>query len=286
MKPGEAFLDAGPGARDAQVTGLRGGQPFAGLDRVVEEVPVALEFNGISHAVMLATPRDLEDFALGFALSEGILDKRADLHDIEIDTAEAGITLRLEIASSCFARLKQYRRNLAGRTGCGLCGTESLAQALRPVKRVEHGFTVDAAAVSHGLTAMRAAQVLQQATGAVHAAAWCDADGTLQLLREDVGRHNALDKLAGAIARANAPHAGADARARVRTDHGFALVTSRASYEMVQKAAVAGMGILAAISAPTALAIDTAQAANLALIGFARERDMVIYAHPERVRTA
>jgi len=273
MKPGEPFLKPGPGCRATQVSGLRGGHAFAGIDQVIEEVPVALEFNGISHAVMLATPRDLEDFALGFALAEGILDTPADLYDIEIDTAAAGITLRLEIAAARFARLKQYRRNLAGRTGCGLCGTESLAQALRPVARVAHDFKVDATAISHGLTQMRAAQVLQQATGAVHAAAWCGPQGELLLLREDVGRHNALDKLVGALARAGTP-----------TDGGIALVTSRASYEMVQKAAAAGIGILAAISAPTALAIETAQAANLALAGFARERDIVLYAHPERVR--
>ena len=273
MKPGEPFLDPGPGASAAQVTGLRGGQVFSGIDQVVEEVPVALEFNGISHAVMLATPRDLEDFALGFALSEGILDKRADLYDIEAVESEGGITLRLEIAAACFARLKQYRRNLAGRTGCGLCGTESLAQALRPVARVDHALVVDASAISAGLAAMRAGQLLQQATGAVHAAAWCDAQGRVQLLREDVGRHNALDKLIGALAQAG-----------TRTDAGFALVTSRASYEMVQKSAAAGIGILAAISAPTALAINTANTANLALAGFARENDMVLYAHPERVR--
>jgi FdhD protein len=273
MKPGEAFLEAGTGSRAAQVSGLRGGRVYTGVDRVIEEVPVALEFNGVSHAVMLATPRDLEDFALGFALSEGIVDKPADLFEVDVDEAPAGITVRLRIAAGCFARLKQYRRNLAGRTGCGLCGTESLAQALRPVARVTHDCRVAASAISRGLEQIRASQMLQRATGAVHAAAWCDTAGELLLLREDVGRHNALDKLAGALARAGA-----------RTDAGFALVTSRASYEMVHKAAAAGIGILAAISAPTALAIETARAANLALLGFARERDMVIYAHPERVQ--
>ena len=277
MKPGAPFLApvaaVEPGSRTVAVSGLRGSQAFAGLDRVAEEVPVALEFNGISHAVMLATPRDLEDFALGFSLAEGILDKRADLYDVEIEEAPEGITLRLEIAAACFARLKLYRRNLAGRTGCGLCGTASLAQALRPVPRVAHGFSVEAAAISRGLQAMRGAQVLQQATGGVHAAAWCNAEGVVEFLREDVGRHNALDKLVGTLA-----------RAAVATDAGFALVTSRASYEMVQKAAMAGIGVLAAISAPTALAIASADAANLALAGFAREQDMVLYAHPERVR--
>ncbi|HEY4372477.1 MAG TPA: formate dehydrogenase accessory sulfurtransferase FdhD [Burkholderiales bacterium] len=277
MKPGEPFLDPvadpGAGARTVEVTALRGGRVVATSDRVIEEVPVALEFNGISHAVMLATPRDLEDFALGFALSEGILSKASELYDVEVVESGEGITLQLEIAAASFTRLKGYRRSMAGRTGCGLCGTESLSQALRPVARVGHGFTTDPAAISGGLAQMRAAQVLQQATGAAHAAAWCDAAGKLQLLREDVGRHNALDKLAGALARAG-----------IDTSAGFAAVTSRASYEMVQKTAAAGIGVLAAISAPTQLAIKTADAANLALIGFARDEDMVIYARPERLR--
>jgi FdhD protein len=275
MKPGEPFLDetSGPGTRAVRVSGLRGGVAFAGEDRVIEEVPVALEFNGISHAVMLATPRDLEDFTVGFALSEGILQKAGELYDVEVEESEEGVTLHLEIAAERFIGLKQYRRSMAGRTGCGLCGTESLAQAVRPVARVGHNLVIDAAAVSLGLLQLRERQVLQQATGAVHAAAWCSSNGTLQLLREDVGRHNALDKLVGALARAG-----------TAPDTGFAIVTSRASYEMVQKTASAGIGLLAAISAPTALAIRTAEEANVALAGFARDNDMVIYAHPERLR--
>ena len=260
------------GSRKVETSGLRGGQRFAGTDRVAEEVPVAMEFNGISHAVMLATPCDLEDFALGFALSEGIITSPADLYSIELVESEQGLTVRQEISAECFARLKQYRRNLAGRTGCGLCGTESLNQALRAVQRVSNDFHIDAAAIGHALQLIRAPQLLHQVTGAVHAAAWCDAAGEISMLREDVGRHNSLDKLVGALARNG-----------VATDKGFALVTSRASYEMVQKAATAGMAILVAISAPTALAIDVALAANIALVGFARERDIVVYAHPERI---
>ncbi|KAB2639124.1 MAG: formate dehydrogenase accessory sulfurtransferase FdhD [Verrucomicrobia bacterium] len=260
------------GSREVETSGLRGGQRFASADRVAEEVPVAMEFNGISHAVMLATPCDLEDFALGFALSEVIIISPADLYSVEVIESEQGLTVRQEISTECFARLKQYRRNLAGRTGCGLCGTESLNQALRPVQRVDHDFHVDAAAIGHALQLIRAPQLLHQATGAVHAAAWCDAAGEISMLREDVGRHNALDKLIGALAGKG-----------IATDKGFALVTSRASYEMVQKAATAGMSILVAISAPTALAIDMAINANMALVGFARERDIVVYAHPERI---
>ena len=273
MKVEQLPSQHGQGCCQVASSGLRAGQQFSGTDQVAEEVPVAMEFNGISHAVMLATPCDLEDFALGFALSEGIVATAADLYGVEVVESNEGMTLRQEISSASFARLKQYRRNLAGRTGCGLCGTESLAQALRPVERVDHNFAVDALAISRALALIRTAQILHQATGAVHAAAWCDATGEIRMLREDVGRHNALDKLIGALARVGMP-----------ADSGFALVTSRASYEMVQKAAAAGMAILVAISAPTALAIHTALAANIALVGFARERDIVVYAHPERVR--
>jgi FdhD protein len=281
MNAAEDFFAEPEGTRGVAVEGCRGGRAFAAQETVAVEAPVALEFNGVSHAVMLATPRDLHDFGLGFSLSEGILDSVADLLDIEIaierekPESAGGITLGMRISGGCFARLKEYRRTLAGRTGCGLCGTESLSQALRPVAPVTHAFSVEAEAVSRGLAAMRALQPLHQATGAVHAAAWCDAQGEVLMLREDVGRHNALDKLVGALARAG-----------MRTDNGFALVTSRASFEMVQKSAQAGMAVLAAISAPTSLAIDTAKAANVALIGFARERDLSVYSHPERVRLA
>jgi FdhD protein len=277
MNPAESLFtsaaDIGPGKRAVGVTALRVGRTARISEYVAEEVPVAFEFNGISHAVMLATPRDLEDFALGFALSEGIVAQSSELYDIELVESQEGITLRLEIASACFNRLKEYRRSMAGRTGCGLCGTESLSRAIRPVARVEDALTLDATVISRGLSQLGAAQLLQQVTGAVHAAAWCDTDGNLNLLREDVGRHNALDKLVGAMARGNISGAA-----------GFVAVTSRASYEMVHKTAAAGIAILAAISAPTALAIDTAVVANLGLIGFARGENMVIYTHPERLR--
>jgi FdhD protein len=272
MKPEALPSQPGEGCREVATRGRRAGKVFNGVDRVAEEVPVAMEFNGISHAVMLATPCDLEDFALGFALSEGIVASAAELFSIDVVASAEGITLRQAIAGECFARLKQYRRNLAGRTGCGLCGTESLAQAVRPVRRVAHAFRIDAAVIERALQGMRNAQTLHQLTGAVHAAAWCNAEGEVLLLREDVGRHNALDKLVGALAKAAA-----------QTDRGFALVSSRASYEMVQKAATAGIGILVAISAPTALAIEMAQGANVALVGFARDKDIAVYAHPERV---
>jgi FdhD protein len=258
-------------ARQAAVLRLRAGVGTPADDWLAEEMPVAFEFNGIAHAVMLASPADLEDFAIGFALCEGIVDALADLHDVEVESGAAGITLRIDIAARCFARLKERRRSLTGRTGCGLCGAESLERALPVLPRVAAApARLGAGAVSRAVASLRAAQELGSATGATHAAAWCDAAGALGLLREDVGRHNALDKLVGALARGG-----------VAAASGFIAVTSRASIEMVHKAAVAGVPLLAAVSAPTALAVECAQAAGLALAGFARGRDMVVYAHAE-----
>ena len=260
------------GACELPVRGVRGGRPFARQDWVAEEVPVALEFNGISHAVMLATPLDLEDFALGFALSEGILDHADELYAVDEAASEQGITLHLRIASASFARLKARRRSLAGRTGCGLCGTESLAQVVRDVAPVSVAPRCEPGAIGRALAQLPALQTLQQATGAVHAAAWCTAQGEVRWLREDVGRHNALDKLIGALSRHD-----------VAAASGFVIVTSRASFEMVQKTASAGIGLLAAVSAPTALAIHTAQRCRLTLAGFARQQDLVIYNDPWRL---
>ncbi len=260
------------GACELPVRGMRAGRPFARQDWVAEEVPVALEFNGISHAVMLATPLDLEDFALGFALSEGILDHGDELYAVDEEASGEGITLHLRIASAAFARLKARRRSLAGRTGCGLCGTESLSQVVRDVAPVNVAPRCEPGAIGRALAQLPALQTLQQATGAAHAAAWCTAQGEVRWLREDVGRHNALDKLIGALSRHDVPAAA-----------GFVIVTSRASFEMVQKTASAGIGLLAAVSAPTALAIRTAQRCRLTLVGFARQQDLVIYNDPWRL---
>lgn len=254
-------------------------------EEVAEEVPVALVYNGISHAVMLATPLDLEDFALGFSLSEGIVDSPQDVLDVEVRPAdlgasqvlagspERGLTVEIKVTLRCFMRLKERRRTLAGRTGCGLCGTESLAEAVRPVSREVAPVTVRAGALAAAMAALPGGQRLQQATGATHAAAWCDLDGTLVMLREDVGRHNALDKLVGALASAGIDPAG-----------GFVAVTSRASYEMVHKAASAGAGLLAAVSAPTGLAVRTAEACGVTLAGFVRGDRAVAYSHPARLQ--
>lgn len=241
-------------------------------DNVAEEVPVALEYNGISHAVMLASPYDLEDFALGFSLSEGILADPSELFDCEIAPTKDGIQVQMRIAGSRFAALKDKRRNLTGRTGCGLCGAETLEQAIRCPAPVTSSANFTAEALYAGMDAMHARQQLQQQTGATHAAAWMAADGTIAVVREDIGRHNALDKLIGAMA--------ADG---LDFSKGAALITSRASYEMVQKAATLGIGFLAAISAPTSLAVNLAQDTGLTLVGFTRKQSHVVYAHPQRL---
>lgn len=261
------------GCRATGVSGLRGGAIFETSDWVAEEVPVALEYNGVSHAVMMATPSDLQDFAYGFSLSEGIVDDVSQIYDYELLPTAQGQTLVLEIASACFARLKDQRRSLIGRTGCGLCGTDSLAHAVRRPAPLPAGARMEAACVSRALAGMRQRQQLLDATGATHAAAWCTPDGEIALIREDVGRHNALDKLVGALQRARLPAA-----------QGFITITSRASYEMVQKAATAGVGVLAAVSGVTALAIEVAEQAGVALLGFARQGDVSVYSHASRIQ--
>ncbi|MBT0963470.1 formate dehydrogenase accessory sulfurtransferase FdhD [Denitromonas iodatirespirans] len=241
------------------------------VECLIEEVPVALVYNGISHVVMLASPTDLEDFALGFSLSEGILEGTDELYDCEVVSRAEGLEVRLEIAAAPFMRLKQRRRNLAGRTGCGLCGVESLQAAVRQPAPVGRRAPVSTAAVHRAMDALAAHQSLHRATGAAHAAAWVREDGELLWVREDVGRHNALDKLIGARHRHRA-----DA-----TAEGFALVTSRASVEMVQKAASAGIGLLAAISAPTGMATRMAERTGLTLVGMARSGRLTAYSHPD-----
>ena len=246
-------------------------------DMVAEEVPVALEYNGISHAVMMASPADLEDFALGFSLTEGILQDRSELFDCDIVMAEEGIQVQMQIATERFVALKEKRRNLTGRTGCGLCGAETLQQAVRkPAPVVSHA-RFSAAAIYAAMAEMQKQQHLQQVTGATHAAAWLQADGNIGLVREDVGRHNALDKLIGGLMQLDPP---------VDFASGAVLITSRASYEMVQKAASMGCGFIVAVSAPTALAIRLAEQAGVTLLGFVRQPGHVVYAHPQRLAPA
>lgn len=265
----DAGADIAQAWREVQVCDAAG---RAHADCLAEEVPVALVINGISHAVMLCSPGDLEDFALGFVFTEGLVDAPSDVYGIEVLPVAQGIELRVQVSAETEWRLRERRRTLAGRTGCGLCGTDSLDQVHRPLDRLSGG-PLPASAVLHAHRAMPAWQTLQQRTGATHAAAWCDAqEGRIHLVREDVGRHNALDKLIGALLRQ-----GTDRR------HGLVCITSRASFEMVQKCAVSGIATLAAVSAPTALAVEVARDSGVLLLGFVRGESLVTYTYPERL---
>jgi len=239
-----------------------------GDDEVVMETAAALTYNGISHVVMMITPTHLEDFALGFSLSEGIIDTTSQLLEREIIERDKGIEIKIEVAASCFHQLKQRRRNLEGRTGCGLCGAESLEQAIRPAPTVSNQFKLSASALDKAVAALRNAQPLAQATGASHAAAWCDQQGEILLVREDVGRHNAVDKIIGAL---SSVESGAPMSSKLTRNKGFIVVTSRASYEIVMKVAMANIGVLVALSAPTSMAIEYAKKSGVSLIGFAEK---------------
>jgi FdhD protein len=260
------------GVRSVPAVAWRGGRPLRTIEHLADEVPVALEFNGVSHAVMLASPADLEDFALGFSLTEGLIDRPGDLLDVELEQRPDGIVLHLHVTARCEVRLKDRRRSLAGRTGCGLCGTDRLDQVLHLPSRPLPTTRVRLDALQRAVFALDAAQPLKQATGSTHAAAWCDADGVMHLVREDVGRHNALDKLIGAL------H-----RTRLDAGAGLVAVTSRASLEMVHKTAATGIAVLAARSAPTHLAVQVAQQAGLLLAGYVRDARATVYAGAERL---
>ncbi len=245
----------------------------AGERCVPEEVATALTYNRTTHAVMMATPADFEDFAIGFSLAEGIIDRPGDIEELDVVAAPLGIELRLWIAPERMARLDRRRRQIAGPTGCGLCGMDSLADAMRPPPTVRPGGRLTAAAINAAMASLRPAQTLNHLTSAVHAAGFWR--GELLALREDVGRHNALDKLTGALARAG--HEPSD---------GVLAMTSRVSVELVQKAAAAGVTVLAAISAPTALAIRVADAAGITLVGVARADGFEVFTHRERIASA
>ncbi|MBS0612645.1 MAG: formate dehydrogenase accessory sulfurtransferase FdhD [Proteobacteria bacterium] len=242
-------------------------------DTVAEEVPVALVYQGVPHVVMLASPADLEDFAVGFTVSEGLVANASEVLEVRVEPGEHAVDVHLRIAPARFSALLQQRRNLTGRTGCGLCGAETLEQALRPVAAVQAGAPIDVEELHAALRELSSRQPLNAQTGSVHAAGWVSAGVGLICVREDVGRHNALDKTLGALLRA-----GAD------LNSGYMLITSRASFEMVQKSATAGVSLLAAVSAPTGLAISVAEKTGMGLIGFARAGQHVVYAHPERLK--
>lgn len=261
-------FDAGAGVHKT-VPAVRVGEGAATAvaEQIAEEAPVALVYNGVPHVVVMATPANLDDLALGFSLSEGVLASAAELGGIEIVPEKSGYTVYLSVPAARVTAIEQRRRNMTARTGCGLCGAETIEQAMRDVPKVAFVEAIERRAVASAMKQLPDMQTLNAATGAVHAAGWATTGGELQLVREDVGRHNALDKLIGALV------AG-----KVDRAHGFAVVTSRASYEMVQKTAMAGIGLLAAVSAPTALAVRIARDAGLTLAGFTRGDRCVVYA--------
>jgi len=267
-------MEEAPAAAGVEVTVDRWvrGSSVHTTDRVAEEVPVALLYNGEPHVVMLATPHDLEDLARGFSLSEELVDQPAEIRGIEVSTLADAAEVRIAIAWERFPELLRRRRNLTGRTGCGLCGSETLEQTVRTQTLVGAGPSVSIAQLHAAIEELPGRQVLNALTGSVHAAAWVIPGRGIECLREDVGRHNALDKTLGALVQT-----GADLEA------GFMLVTSRASYEMVQKAATMGVTFMAALSAPTSFAIRHAQRCGMTLVAFARREQHVVYANGQRL---
>ncbi|ELY5849175.1 formate dehydrogenase accessory sulfurtransferase FdhD [Cronobacter turicensis] len=239
-------------------------------DWLAEEVPVALVYNGISHVVMMASPKDLEIFALGFSLSEGIVESSHEIYGMDIIHGCNGIEIQVELSSRRFMGLKERRRNLAGRTGCGVCGVEQLNDIVRPLAPLPFTQTFALANLDGALRQLASVQPVGELTGCTHAAAWLTPQGDIAGGHEDVGRHVALDKLLGR-------------RAREAWQQGAVLVSSRASYEMVQKAATCGVEILFAVSAATTLAVEVAERCNLTLVGFSRPDRATIYTHPQRL---
>lgn len=266
-------LDLGwPTYLQSDVECWQGLQRSQQLDYVAEEVPVSLIYNGVPHVVMLASPTDLEEFALGFSITEGIIQNPQELLSVKLYNHTDGIEVQCKIPEQRFVCMADKGRNLTGRTGCGLCGATTLKQAIREPKPVSGALSLSAASLQSALADLKQRQPLNQLTGSVHAAAWVVPEQGIIAVREDVGRHNALDKLIGFLM-----------RNQQDVNTGYVLVTSRASYEMVQKTTAAGITLLAAISAPTGLAIRLAETTGLTLIGFAREDKYVVYAHPQRL---
>jgi FdhD protein len=249
-----------------------GDQVASRTERVIEEIPVVLVYNQVPHVVMMATPADLEDFALGFSVTEELVRSPADVLGVEIVAYSRGIEVQIRVPAECQAVIETRSRRLTGRTGCGICGSDSIDAVLKSARRVEPTAAVAPEAIRRAVRSIGVSQRLNEASGAVHAAAWVGLDGSIEVVREDVGRHNALDKLVGACLRV-----AADPR------RGFVVVTSRASFEMVQKATVLGASLVVAMSGPTALAVRLADEAGVCLVGFAREGRFTAYTHPERI---
>ena len=251
---------------------LEEGVRTPGSAEVAEEVPVAFVYNGHAHVVMMATPADLEDFAVGFSLSEEIVARAADIGEVRASPYSQGIELAVTIPAAAAAALQRRGRQLVGQTGCGLCGVQTVSDALRPPRVVTAEWTLAPEALWRAEAGLAMRQSLNRATGAVHAAAWATPDGEIRVLREDVGRHNALDKVTGALARAG-----------IDPSTGFCVMTSRASYELVQKAAAVGIPILAAVSRPTGLAVRMAEACGMTLLALLRGRSVNVHAGGQRI---
>jgi FdhD protein len=261
------------GSVDRQV--WRNGSASEGARTIPEETALALTYNGGTYAVMMGTPRDLADFAVGFSLSEGIIQSPADVDSLDIVDLDDGIELRMWLAQSKADRLNERRRHIAGPTGCGICGIDSIAEAVRPAAIVGQGRWFSPQQIMSAMQAVPPLQKLNMETRAVHAAAfWTPARGIVAL-REDVGRHNALDKLAGALAQDG-----------VSAGEGMVLLTSRVSVEMVQKTAAIGAPLMVAVSAPTALAVRMADAAGITLVAIARTDGFEVFTHPGRVASS
>lgn len=241
-------------------------------DFLAEEVPVALVYNGISHVVMMASPKDLELFAIGFSLSEGIIAHPQDIYGMDVVQACNGLEVQIELSSRRFMGLKERRRALAGRTGCGVCGVEQLNDIGKPVAPLPFTQIFNLANLDHALAHLNDVQPIGQLSGCTHAAAWVLPSGDIAGGHEDVGRHVALDKLMGRRARESD-----------LWQQGAALVSSRASYEMVQKSAMCGVEILFAVSAATTLAVEVAERCNLTLVGFCKPGRATVYTHPQRL---
>jgi FdhD protein len=250
----------------------RDGRLAEGTRLIAEETALALTYNGGTYAVMMGTPQDLPDFAVGFSLNEGIVQSTDDIKSLDVVELDDGIELRMWLSSDKSAGLNERRRHIAGPTGCGICGIESIAEAVRPAAVVPQGRTFSPGEIMAAMAALAPLQEINIETRAVHAAAFWTAPRGIVALREDVGRHNALDKLAGALA-----------RNRVATTEGMVLMTSRVSVEMVQKTAAIGAPLMIAVSAPTALAVRMADAAGITLAAVARGDGFEIFTHPHRI---
>lgn len=263
-------------SRTREFLRLEGDAQREGSAVVAEEVPVAIAYNNHPHVVMMATPADYEDFAVGFTLTEEIVSSVVEIESVTVVPYSQGVEVQIAIPQAAADALSARGRQLVGRTGCGLCGVQTVVDALRPPRNVRPpAQPIAPSALWRAESALEARQVLNQATAAVHAAAWATADGTLVVVREDVGRHNALDKVLGALARTN-----------INPADGFVLMTSRASYELIQKISVMGIPLLAAVSRPSGLAIRLAESAGITLVGLLRGQSANVYTHREHISHA